>query len=188
MKVLVHSAFLLLLSTMVADSAVRVEVLNFETRTLRVVYEIEDTLLGNQIFLFPTAGFIHDDRMGDFEVESVFDTTTSEELNYSVSRLDETNYPRLRINYREPVREGIRKILRIAVKLNAPASDVGIDEARRHFLSFETSHPFELVVPENHFLVYCNQPVRVFEKEGEIILQNNEQKNRLFVIKTRPMK
>ena len=56
----------------------RYEVIDLQKRAVRLTYEIEDNKAGNQVFYFPSGGFIHDASMGVLEVESVFDLNSKQ--------------------------------------------------------------------------------------------------------------
>lgn len=188
MRTLFASLILCFALTIQAQAAkVTYRVVDVETRAVELTYDIEDSMTGNQVFLFPSGGFIHDETQGDFEPLSVFDMGTQEELNYEVVRVQENNRPQLRITYRNPVPAGQTKMLRIRVRLNAPAAEIGEDNAGRFFFTYETSHPFEFVMPQGHYLVYSNVPVIVFERESELVLRNDNTKMRSIVFKTRPL-
>ncbi len=178
---------LLLLFAVSAQSKVTYEVNDVASRQVELTYDVEDGLAGNQVFLFPSGGFIHDDTQGDLEVISVFDMNTQEELDYEIKRVKENNNPQLRITYTKPVPKTTTKQLRIRVRLNAPAAEVGEDKMGRVFFAYETSHLFEFIMPDNHYLVYSNVPIIVFERESQIVLRNDNTKLRNIVIKTRPL-
>lgn len=176
-----------LLCAFTAQAKVTYEVVDIATRTVELTYDVEDAMTGNQVFLFPSGGFVHDDTQGDFKVLSVFDMSTQEELNYEIKRVQANNNPQLKIIYTKPVPKNNRKQLRIRVRLNVPAAEMGEDNAGRTFFSYETSHTFEFILPENHYLVYSNVPVIVFERESQIVLRNDNTKLRNIVFKTRPL-
>lgn len=188
MKIMISGLALFAFAVNAAQATLIYRVVDFEHRTVQLTYEVEDTLINNQVFVFPQVGFEHDDRMGDFQVLSVFDTSTNQELFYRVVRDPDTNNPKLRINYDEPVTPGKRKILRIRVLVNVPAAEMGIEAGRRYFYAYETSHPFEFILPPGEMLVYCNQPMLVFERDDDIVLMNHDTKFRNIVIKTRPIR
>ncbi|MDP8244015.1 MAG: hypothetical protein P9L94_08045 [Candidatus Hinthialibacter antarcticus] len=176
-----------LLFAITAQANVTYEVVDVASRAVELTYDVEDALTGNQVFLFPSGGFIHDDTQGDLEVLSVFDMSTQEELNYEIKRVQVNNNPQLRIMYTKPVPRNSKKQLRIRVRLNAPSAEIGEDNAGRTFFAYETSHTFEFIMPDNHYLVYSNVPVIVFERESQIVLRNDNTKMRNIVIKTRPL-
>lgn len=176
-----------LLFAVTTQAKVTYEVLDVATRSIELTYDVEDGLPGNQVFLFPSGGYIHDDTQGDIEVLSVFDLSTQEELNYEIKRVQANNNPQLRVTYTKPVPKNNKKQLRIRVRLNAPAAEIGEDSAGRTFFAYETSHTFEFIMPENHYLVYSNVPVIVFERESQIVLRNDNTQMRNIVIKTRPL-
>lgn len=181
------ASFLMIALSLSAQATVTMKLNDFSSRAVELIYEVEDTLVGNRKFIFPQQGFINDDRMGEMEVISVFDKSTSEELSYRVIRDEQSNLPKISINYEDPVEAGKRKVLRIHVLVHLPASEIGLDKRDRYFFSYETSHPFEFVLPEGHMVVYSNQPILVFEREEDIILFNNETESRTIVIKTLPI-
>lgn len=187
MKFIRFIPLIALLCVFTAQAKVTYEVVDVATRAVELTYDVEDAMTGNQVFLFPSGGFVHDDTQGDFQVLSVFDMSTQEELSYEIKRVQSNNNPQLKITYTKPVPKNNSKQLRIRVRLNVPAAEMGEDNAGRTFFAYETSHPFEFVLPENHYLVYSNVPVIVFERESQIVLLNDNTKLRNIVFKTRPL-
>ncbi|RJP20323.1 MAG: hypothetical protein C4527_25190 [Candidatus Omnitrophota bacterium] len=170
-------------STTVAD--VRLEILDLSTRAVRLTYELEDNQAGNRVFLFPDGGFIHSASRELFQVESVFDKNSKQELEFEVLEAPDKGLPQLRITYPEPIKEGSKKLLSVSVCLNLPDKDLLIDAAGRYVFSYETSHPFEFVVPANHYVVYTNQAMMVFERGPNIVLSQSDKYVKNIVIKTR---
>ncbi len=166
----------------------RYEALDLSKSAMRLTYEIEDAQVGNKVFLFPSGGMIHDATKGKFEVESVFDIAAKRELEYVVVYDVKTNDPMVKITYSEPIKQGEKKTLQITVKVNMPESNFTIDNDGRYVFIYETSHAFEFMVPDNHYVVYTNQPVWVFEKSGKLIVQQLDKKPRKIVIQTRAIK
>ncbi|MBN2326116.1 MAG: hypothetical protein JXR73_03110 [Candidatus Omnitrophica bacterium] len=169
-------------------SDMRYEALDAQLRSVRITYEIDDNKAGNKIFIFPTGGFIHDATAGNFEVESVFDIAAKRELEYVIQRDKETGLPQVKITYADPIPPGKSKTLQIAVKVNMPESMLYCDANGRYCFRYETSHKFEFLIPKDHYLVYTNQPVLLFEKGDVIIVQQLDDKFREIVIQTRSMK
>lgn len=179
---------LLLLCAGLAQASMRFEVLDLETRAVRIIYEVEDSLAGNRVFLFPQGGMVHDATAGEFKVESVFDVTAKQELNYEITQTATSKLPQVRITYPEPIAKGQKKVLQIAVIVNLPDSQLMLDDQGRHTFIYETSHAFEFIVPEGHYIVYSNQPVYLFEKGPNMILQQLDEKFRKLVVQTRLLK
>lgn len=177
---------MIIFSTSVAWSDLMIEVLDFQSGKVRMTYEITDSMTGNQQFRFPGEGFIHDETQGDFVVESVFDTTNNYELQYSVQKIGEQKLPQLKINYQEPIPAGGKKNLKIQVVLNLPIDNVYYENGR-YFLEYETSHEFTYKLSMNHYLVFTNQPVKVYEQAGTIYAEEPSEKLRNIKIATRAM-
>jgi hypothetical protein len=166
----------------------RYEAIDLSKSAMRLTYEIEDAQVGNKVFLFPSGGMIHDATKGEFKVESVFDISAKQELEYEIIKDAKTGDPLVKITYSAPIKKGEKKTLQIAVKVNMPESNFTIDKNGRNIFTYETSHAFEFMVPRNHYVIYTNQPVWIFEKSGTLIVQQLDKKPRKIVIQTRAMK
>jgi hypothetical protein len=166
----------------------RLEILDLATRAARITYDISDNKPGNRIFLFPTGGFIHDAKAGNFQVESVFDIAAKRELPFTIVSDPDTKLPQLKITYDAPIRPGENRKIQIAVKLNMPEDLVQRDENGRFIFKYETSHKFEFITPLNHYVVNSNLPITLFEKGDRIIVQQLDDKPRTIVIQTRPLR
>ncbi|MGC9327083.1 MAG: hypothetical protein ACP5I1_05590 [Candidatus Hinthialibacter sp.] len=169
-------------------SDMRYEALDPQTRLVRLTYEINDNKEGNRIFLFPTQGFIHDATAGNFEVESVFDLAAKRELEYVIQQDKESGLPQVKITYPDPIPPGKSKTLQVAVKVYMPETMLYRDANGRYCFRYETSHKFEFMIPYDHYLVYTNQPVLLFEKGDVTIVQQLDEKKREIVIQIRSMK
>ncbi|MFB3788118.1 MAG: hypothetical protein ACE15F_17295 [bacterium] len=166
----------------------RYEVIDLQKRAVRLTYEIEDDKAGNQVFYFPTGGFIHDASMGVLEVESVFDLTAKQEQPYEMTRDKETGAPQIKISYSTAIPKGSKKRLQIAVKVNLPESLLSYDSQGRYQFTYETSHAFEFIIPRNHCVVYTSHPVFIFEKGDKVFLQQMDKISRKLVFQTRPLR
>ncbi|HOJ59209.1 MAG TPA: hypothetical protein PK878_02895 [bacterium] len=164
----------------------RYEVIDLQKRAVRLTYEIEDNKAGNQVFYFPTGGFIHDASMGDIEVESVFDLSLKQEQPYEMTQDKETGAPQIKITYSTPIPPGGKKRLQIAVKVHMPESLLTFDSQGRYQFTYETSHAFEFIIPRNHCVVYTSHPVYIFEKGDKVFLQQMDKTLRKLVFQTRP--
>ncbi len=164
-----------------------VEVLNFETREVRMIYEVEDELAGNKEFRFPGAGFLHDKSMGPIEVESVFDVLNNFELEYSLHQVGDPPSPQLHIKYQSPIKKGDRKVIRVSVIVNLPPEHLYQDSMGRYVFEYETSHELEYAIPPAQYLVYVNQPVTVYEREKQVFVKQSSSKSRRIKIMTRLM-
>lgn len=169
-------------------AAIRFELLNMEKREVRIIYELEDTLAGNKVFLFPEEGMHHDSTVGDFVVESIFDIDTKREQAYEVELVEKTKLPRVKITYDEPIKENEKKVLQISFRLNLPKEMLIVDNQGRVTLDYETSHAFEFLTPIGYYLVFTNQPVWLFEKGNQVIVQQLDKKSRKITLQLRPMK
>lgn len=165
----------------------RYEVIDLQKRAVRLTYEIEDDKAGNRVFYFPTGGFIHDASMGVLEVESVFDLNSKQEQSFELTRDQENGAPQLKITYSSPISQGHKKKLQIAVKVNMPMSLLSFDNQGRYQFTYETSHAFEFIIPQNHYVVYTSHPVLIFEKGDRVFLQQLDKTSRKLVFQTRPM-
>lgn len=166
----------------------RYEVIDLQKRAVRLTYEIEDSKAGNQVFYFPSGGFIHDASMGVLEVESVFDLNSKQEQAFELTRDKDSGAPQLKITYLKPVAAGGKMKLQIAVKVNMPESLLSFDNQGRYQFTYETSHAFEFIIPKNQFVVYTSHPVFVFEKGDKVFLQQMDKTSRKLVFQTRPIR
>lgn len=166
--------------------ALTIEVLDFATGKVRMTYEVDDKMTGNKEFRFPGGGFIHDESEGDFVVESVFDEKNNYELSYSVQKIGDEKQPQLKITYPEALKAGEVKAIRIEVVLHLPNTLLYTDSGR-YFIEYETSHDFEYRVPENHYIVFSNLPVQIYEKGGELFVKQTHDKIRKIKLATRKM-
>lgn len=166
----------------------RIEVVDLAKRAVKITYEFNDTKVGNKVFIFPAGGFIHDATAGDFKVESVFDVAAKRELEYVLVSDPKTKLPQLKITHETPIQKDESRTLQVTVKANLPESMVQRDANGRYIFEYETSHKFEFLLPQNHYVVYSNQPVWLFEKGDQIVVQQLDEKSRTIIIQTRPMK
>ena len=185
MKRLIYGFALIIFALSISWSDVTVQVLDISKRLVRLTYDVADDQVGNRLFIFPQGGFVHDGPFESFQVESVFDPNTKEELNCAVQRVEGTGAPQLRIQYRNPVPDGGRQLLSITVHVIMPERDLSIDDQGRLTLSLETSHPFTLAVPEGYYVTYCNQPVWIFERASVQYVQQKDTTLRLNTVTLR---
>ncbi len=183
-SLLIVSSFLL--TNAWAD--MRLEVLDLTQRAVRITYEIQDNKVGNRVFIFPSGGFIHDATAGNFQVESVFDVNAKRELEFTIVKDTHSEYPQIKITYPEPIQTGKSKTIQIAVKVNMPETLLKQDANGRAIFEYETSHKFEFITPPGHYVVFTSQPVWIFEKGENLIVQQLDEKPRKIVIQTRPVK
>ncbi len=184
MKRMFLGFFLFVSLSVGAWADVKMEVVDFPTRTVRLTYEIEDTQAGNRMFLFPKGGFIHSASREWFQVESVFDKGQKQELEFEVLEVPDSGLPQLQIQYPEAVKQGGKKELRITVRLNLPESDMTQDTAGRCVYVYETSHPFEFVIPVDQYVVFTNQAMQVFERGVNVVVRQSDSRLKKIVVKT----
>ncbi len=187
MKLFTIACCLIVLVVCGAGASMRCEPIDLEKRTVRLIYEIEDTMEGNRVFIFPQGGLIHDATRGEIDVESVFDVTAKQELDYEITRTAKTGQPQVKITYAKPLAAGQKRVLQISVIVRLPESQLRFDGQERYTFAYETSHAFEFIVPTGHYVVYSNQPVFLFEKGPNIILQQLDENLRNIVIQIRPL-
>ncbi|MBI1387336.1 MAG: hypothetical protein GC154_02680 [bacterium] len=166
---------------------VTMEVIDLTNRRVELTYTVADNLAGNTTFLFPSGGFYCDTLAAPVKVVTVQDMKTRQELQYDVVDAKATNLPQLKIKYPTAVSKGEPKQLLIRVQLTLPVSDIGVDQQNRYYFVYETSHPFEFIIPFNHYVVYTSIPMLVYETESMVTLKNEQKENRKILIKTRPI-
>lgn len=165
----------------------RLEVLDLTQRVVRITYEVQDHKAGNRVFIFPSGGFIHDATAGNFKVESVFDVNAKRELEFTIIKDTQSEYPQIKITYPEPIQTGKSKTLQIAVKVNMPETLLKQDANGRVLFEYETSHKFEFIAPQGHYVVFTSHPVWIFEKGDNLIVQQLDENLRKISIQTRPL-
>ena len=176
-------SFLCFFITAAAWSDVSYKIVDIDKRIVQLTYELEDRQAGNQTFIFPQDGYIHDAHFEEFRVVEVFDPTRNEDLRFSVQRVKETEAPQLKIKYKHPVAPNQSQKLKITVHIVLPKKDLFVDDQNRLTVSYETSHPIVFILPAGYYLTETNQPVWVYEKEGTIYVQQRDRKPRILRVK-----
>ncbi len=163
------------------------EVLDADKRLVRLTYDLEDRQAGNQTFLFPERGFIHEGDKESFKVESVVNPDRQEHLDFWIEYMPDTGYPRLKIRYNTPIKQGNSQPLRVVVHTILSKEEVYIDALNRLVLSYETSHPIVFVLPKGFMLTETNQPVWLYEKEERKFAAQRDTKLRVNTLRLRPI-
>lgn len=163
------------------------EVINADKRQVRLAYDLVDSQAGNQTFLFPERGFVHEGEKESFRVEAVLDPDTQEHLDFWIEYMPDTGYPRLKIRYNRPVAPGKSQPLQIVAHTIVAKEDLYIDALNRLVLSYETSHPTIFVMPKGFMLTETNQPVWLYEKDERYFVAQRDTKLRVNTLRLRAL-
>lgn len=164
-RIIVFCVMMMVL-TSAAMADVTIQMLDPETKMLRISYIITDVDAGAKELVFPPSGF--DFAAGALKVLTAFNVDTMEVLKVEPVTVAGKKVPTaVRIDYGRPIPQGEKLTLRFTVEI--PSASFHTDSAGRWVLDYTTSHELRFVVPRGHQLVWASTPVRIEEDGGQIL-------------------
>ena len=171
----------MLFTSPVAFARVIIEVLDPAVGKFRVTYEISYADSGSTESVFARDGLLSDRRL---EVESVREKNTDQELDFEVLSYEEDGEAvkgayQIRARFRDPIPEGGTYIVVYSLILYRK-SDCYLDRNGSWTIRYTTTRDALLVVPVGQTPVYCNQPVFIYERNRNTVLEQKRDPGKML--------